>query len=183
MHLAAAGDDEAVRRALKLRDVQGDVLERLAHEPVAYLAARDELALASGEGAVVHGEGHLHGGGGDLHELDGLHGLGGTDGVAYRDVAYTAHGDDVAGGGFLDGHTLQALELVHGDSLGLARGGVRVVVVADGDLAVGVDGAALYAADRDAADELVVVDGGDEHLEGRRLIAGRLGDVFDDGVK
>ena len=123
VHLAAAGHDEAVRGALQLAHAQGDVLERLAEQPLAYLAAGDELALAPGEGAVVHGEGHLHGGRAYLHELDGLHRSGAADGVADRDVADAAHGDDVAGAGLLYGHALQALELVHGHGLGPARRG------------------------------------------------------------
>ena len=57
------------------------------------------------------------------------------------------------------------------------------MVVADGDLLVGVDGAALDAADGYAADELVVVDGGDEHLEGLVNVRLGRGNVVEDGIE
>ena len=52
------------------------------------------------------------------------------------------------------------------------------MVVAHGDLLVLADDAALDAADGDAADELVVVDGRHEHLERRVDILLRRGDVL-----
>ena len=57
------------------------------------------------------------------------------------------------------------------------------MVVADGYLAVGLDRAALYAADGDAAHELVVIDTAHEHLEGGVLVALRGGDIIYNGVE
>ena len=57
------------------------------------------------------------------------------------------------------------------------------MVVAHGDLLVLADDAALDAADGDAADELVVVDGRHEHLERRVDILFRRGDVLEDRLE
>src|SRR5699024_4442461 len=147
------------------------------------VCSSDLFALPPGEGGVVDGEGHLDGGGGDLDELDGLHAVGGADGVADGHVADAAHGDNVAGGGLLDGDLGQAVELIEGGGLGLLGGGVRIVIVAHGDLLVLLDHAPLDAADGDAAHKLVVVDGGDQHLEGGVHIRLGGGDILQDGVE
>ena len=57
------------------------------------------------------------------------------------------------------------------------------MVVADGDLLVLADRAALDAPDGDAADELVIVQRGNEHLEGRGGILRRFGDILEDRVE
>ena len=57
------------------------------------------------------------------------------------------------------------------------------MVVADGDLLVLLDGALLNAADGDAADEFVVVNGGDQHLEGLVRLRLRGGDIAENGLK
>ena len=182
-HLAAAGDVERIGRALEIGHAQGHVLERLAVEPLADLAAGDEFALAAGKRAVVDGEGHLHRGRGDLDKLDRLDAARRADRVADGDVADAGHGDDAAGLRLRDGHALQALELIHGHGLGLLGRRIRLVVVAHGDLLVLADDAALDTADGDAADKLVVVDGRHEHLERRVDILFRRGDVLQDRLE
>ena len=57
------------------------------------------------------------------------------------------------------------------------------MVVAHGDLLVLADDAALDAADGDAADELIVVDGRHEHLERRVNVLLRRGDILQNGVE
>ena len=57
------------------------------------------------------------------------------------------------------------------------------MVVAHRDLLVLLDGAPLDAADGDAAHELVVVDGGDQHLEGLVHVGLGGGNIVDDGVE
>ena len=89
----------------------------------------------------------------------------------------------VAGAGLGDGHAVEALKLVQAHGLGLEGGGVRIVVVADLDLLVLLDDAALDAADGDAAHVLVVVDGAHKHLEGGVKIHLRLGDVLENGIE
>ncbi len=49
------------------------------------------------------------------------------------------------------------------------------MIIADGDLLIVADGTALDAADADTADIVVIVDGGDEQLQGRRGVALRRG--------
>ena len=182
-HFAAARDVERVRRALELGDAERNVLERFAEETVAQLARGDKLTLTSGVGRVVDGERHLHRGGADLDERERLDALGRADRIADRDVADAGQADDVARGGLGDGVLGKALKFVHGDGLGLLRCGVGVVVVADHDLLVLLERAALDAADGHAADILVVVNGGDEHLERRVHIGLRRGDILKDRVK
>ena len=57
------------------------------------------------------------------------------------------------------------------------------MVVADHDLLVLLERAALDATDGHAADILVVVNGGDEHLERRVHIGLRRGDILKDRVE
>ena len=57
------------------------------------------------------------------------------------------------------------------------------MVVAHGDLLVLADRAALNAPDGDAADELVIVERGNEHLERRGGVLRRFGDILEDRVK
>ena len=60
------------------------------------MAGREELAFSAGEGAVVHGEGHLDGRliDGDAREADRLFGIG--NGVSDADLVQSGDGDDFA---------------------------------------------------------------------------------------
>ena len=60
---------------------------------------------------------------------------------------------------------------------------LRIMVVADRDLLILTDRAALNSADADPADIFVIVDGGDEHLQRLLGITLRRGDIVDDGIK
>ena len=182
-HFAAAGDVEAVGAALDVRDAQGNVLERFAVKTVADLAAGDKLALAPGERGVVDGKRHFHRRRGDLHERQRLDRADGADRVADGDVADAAHGDDVARRGFRHGDLGKAAEFVERNGFRPARHGVRRMVVAHGDLLVLADRAALNAPDGDAADELVIVQRGNKHLEGRGGVLRRFGDILEDRVE
>ena len=182
-HFAAAGDVEGVGRAIQLRDAQRNILERFAVETVAQLAGGDELTLAPGEGGIVDGEGHLDRGRGDLDERQRLDALARADRIADGDITDTGETDDVARGGLGDGILGKALKLIEGDGLSLLGRSIGIVVVAHGDLLVLLERAALDAADGHAADILAVVDGGDEHLEGRVHVGLRRGDILEDGVE
>ena len=182
-HLAAARHVEGVHHAVDLADAEGHVLQRFPPQTVAQLAAGDELALPSGKGTVVDGEGHFHRGGADLHEGQWLHAVGCADGVTDGDVADAAEGDDVAGGGLGDGHLAQTGELVHADGLGLLGGRIGIVIVAHRDLLILLQHAPLDASDGDAAHKLVVVDGADQHLEGLVKVGLRRGDIVQNGVE
>ena len=183
VHLAASGHIQGGVGAFDLGDAQGHVLQRLAHQTVADLAGGDVLALAAGEGRVVDGEGHLNGGGADLDELQRLHGVRGADGVADGDVADAGHGNDVAGGDGVHGDAVQTVELIDRGGLGLLAHLIRIVVVAHHNLLVLLQSAALDAAHSDAAHELIIINGGDEHLERRVHVHVGGGDIIEDGVE
>ena len=89
----------------------------------------------------------------------------------------------VAGARLGDGDAVQALKLVQAHGLGLEGGRVGIVVVADLDLLVLPDDAALDTADGDAANVLVIVDAAHQHLEGSVQVHLRLGDVLEDGIE
>ena len=182
-HFAAARDVEGVHRALDLGHAQRNVLERFAEQALAQLAGGDELAVAARKGGIVDGEGHLHRRRGDLHKGQRLHALGRADGVADGDVADAGQADDVARSGLGNGLLAQTVELIEGDGLRLLRRGVGIVVVADHDLLILLERAALDASDGHAADELVVVDSGDEHLEGLVNVRLGRGNVVEDGIE
>ena len=183
MHLAPAGHIKAVGRVLHFSDPEGHVLQQLPEQPVPNLAGSDKFAVPSGEGAIVDGEGHLHGGGGDLDKFQRLHALGRTDGITDGDFTDAGHGDNVARLYLLNRHPLQAVVLVNGGGLKLFTYRVRVVVIADLDLLVLLDATPLNAADGNSAHKLIVVDGGDQHLEGGVQIHLRGGDVVQNGFK
>src|SRR5699024_7623674 len=128
-------------------------------------------------------EGHLNGGGGDFDKLDGLHRVRGTDGIADGDLADAAHGNDVTGVGLGDRHLAQTVKLIQRGGLGLLGSLVGVVVVAHHDLLVLLHGTPLDAADGDTAHELVVVNGGHQHLEGGVHIGLGGGDIVENGLK
>ena len=81
-----------------------------------------------------------------------------------------------------DGAAAKAGKLVQGDDLFLLLDG-RVVVIADDDLLVLVDRAAFDAADAHTANEFVIVDGRDEHLQRPVFIALRGIDIVDDRLE
>ena len=162
--------------------LQSHVLEQLAVQAVADLAAGDELALAACEGAVVDAEGHLHGGVVDLHKGQGLHVGGVAQGVADGHIGDAAECDDIAGAGALCGLTAVGLEVVQlGDAA--LDGNIGVVPVAHRHVLAHLGHAVLDAADADAAHKVVVVHAGAQHLEGLlRVTLGAL-DVLQDGLK
>ena len=180
MHLAAARDVEGV--GAHLGHVQRHVLQKFPLQTVAQVAGGDVFALAAGERGIVDGEGHLDRRVGDLDERQRLDGLEIAERAADGDVGNAGEGDDLARRGLLDGAAAEAGELIQRDDLFLLLDG-RIVVVADDDLLVLVDRTALDAADAHPADELVVVDGGDEHLQRAVFVArGRI-DIVDDRLK
>ena len=130
------------------------------------LAAGEELAaaevLVAGERRVVDLEGHA-----DRRLVDGQRRqrfgrVERAEGVGDAEVGDAGDGDDVAGFGFLDFDALQAHEAEHLQHLALA---LLAVAIDHADRHVGADLAALDAADADQADEVVVVQLADAHLE------------------
>ncbi len=162
--------------------MEGNVLEKLLFQPLAKVPGGDELALLAREGGIVHGEGHFDGGVGNFHEGQRLHAFRGAQGAADGDVRHTGQRHDLTGVGFGNGVLAQAVELVqrHDLALGLHAG---VMEVADGDLLIDLDGAPLHTADGDTAHVVVIVDGGNQQLKRRGVVAVRGGNVVDDGLE
>ena len=173
MHLTTAHDTEGIGGGGILH-LQSDVLQQLFLQTVTDLAAGDILALTAGQRAVVDGEGHLDGGVVDLQEGQRLDMGGAAQGVADGDIGQTGESHDVARGDVVAGLTAIGLEVIQ---LGqtAAHLEVGVVPVAHDHLLAHLGDAVLDAADADAANELVVVHRGHQHLEGSLGVAlGRL---------
>ena len=103
-----------------------------------------------------------------------------ADGVGDAEVLDAGDGDDVAGIGFVDFEALQAQEAHDLHDLALAD---LAVAIDDGDLRVGLDAAALHAADADDADVVAVAERGDAHLERAFHVHRRRRHVVDDGLE
>ena len=173
MHLTTAHDTEGIGGGGILH-LQSDVLQQLFLQTVTDLAAGDILALTAGQRAVVDGEGHLDGGVVDLQEGQRLDMGGAAQGVADGDIGQTGESHDVACGDVVAGLTAIGLEVIQ---LGqtAAHLEVGVVPVAHDHFLAHLGDAVLDAADADAANELVVVHRGHQHLEGSLGVAlGRL---------
>ena len=180
MHFAPPGHVEGIRSLLG--DVEGNVLEKLLFQPVAEVPGGDELALLACEGGIVDGEGHFDGGVGDFHKGQRLHALRSAQGTADGDICHTGQRHDLTGVSLLDGVLAQAVELVQRHDLALGFH-IRVMEVADGDLLIDLDGAPLHPADGDTADVVVIVDGRDQQLQRRGVVALRGGNIVDDGLE
>ena len=181
MHLAAAHDAEGIVRG-GILDLQGDILQQLAHQAVTDLAGGDILALLAGERGIVDREGHLDRGVVDLNKGQGLHLAGVADRVADGNIGQTRKRNNIAGLCALDRLTAVGLEVEQlGDAA--AHMHIGVVPVADLNRAADLDDAVLHAADAHAADKVVVVNAGDQHLQ--RLIRLALGglDILQDRVE
>ena len=183
MHLTAAGNIEAVGSIFQFRNLQRNILQRLTEQTVTQLTGSNELAFAACKGAVVDRESHFNGGGRNLNKGQRLNCIGGTDGVTDTDITDTAHGDDIAGRGFGNRRTTQTVKGVKGNGLTLLADLLGSMIVADNDFLILLDSAALNATDSNSTNKLVVIDGGNQHLEGLfRLYLGG-GNVIQNGFK
>ena len=161
---------------------EGNVLQKFAIQPIAQVAGGDKLAFPAGKRGVVDHKAHLKGGLSYLHKGDGLHLIHRAKGVADGDVLAAAEADDVAHFGAVHVDALQAVDLHKGDDAGLIGGEIPVEGCDHGVLSH-LQRSALHPADADPTDVIVVVDGGNKHLEGSVLVPlGRV-DIVDDGLK
>ena len=179
VQLAAAADLEGVG-GIGLLDAEGDVCLDLLEESVADVAGGDILALSAREGRVVDDEIHGNGWLVDLDEGQRIGSVDVADGLADIDIGDAGNADEVAHLGFLALDALEALELI--ELADLDTGG-STVLMAQNSLLAGLDATALDSADADPADVLVVLDIGDEELEGCFDVALRRGDLADDGFE
>ena len=168
MHFPSPADAEGIR-GIGFLHAEGDVLQHFPKQPVPQMAGGDELSLLSGERAVVDRKGHLHRRLGDLHEGDGLRHGGIADGIPDGEPVQPRKTDDVARGSAVDGAALQPLDLIERDQFSALHAALRVVI---GDRHVLIDarGSPFDPPDADAPDVFVVVDGGNQNLQGARGI-------------
>ena len=180
VQLAAARDAERIG-GIGLLDAHGHVRFDLGEQALAQVAARDILALLARKRTVVDKEQHVHGRLVDLHKRHRLDQLRGARGFADVQILDARNADDIARIGDLGFHALQALEIVEPRDLRFAR--AVVLSAAEHDRHTAPRGAALDAADTDLADVVVVVDCGEQDLQGRVVVLIRRGDLLYDRVK
>ena len=170
VQLAAAGNLEGVGR-VRLLDAHRDVRLDLLEQAVADVARGDVLALAARKRGVVDHEQHRDGRLVDLDERQRLHMRGVAGRLADVEVRHAGDRDDVAERSAFRVDALEALELVELRDARVARFVARAA--ADRDGLADLHGAALDAADADAAHVVVVVDVREQHL--RRAVEVALG--------
>ena len=169
VHFASAAYAVAVRR-IGFVDAEAHVLHGFFEEVVTDVTRGDVFAFSAGERRVVDAEGHFDG---RFTDFDKGQRLGRVDiryGVADGDIVKSGHTDYVADHCSFGGYAPQTVDLEHGGDAVFAHE-IGVMVVADGNLLLEVEGAALYSADGDLADIVVIVNGGDEHLCGGFFVA------------
>ncbi len=179
VQLAAPGDFERIRR-FGFFHAHRHVRFHFLEEAVADVARCDIFAFSARERGVVDDEVHGDGGLVDLDELEGLHTVDVAGGLADVDVRDAGDADDLAGAGlgnFLPAEALEHIELRDFDLFFAA------VVLAEDDLLALLDSTAFDAPDAHAADIVVVVQGGEQHLQRRVHIALRGRDFFQDALE
>ena len=160
-------------------------LERVSRSQALFEVARGDVApVPAGERRVVDEEVHRDRRLFDRDEGQRRRVCWVGDRLADVDVLHAGDGDDVARRGLGD---LDALEAVEAVDLGDARVFQCAVAAHDLHRAAELDAAARDAADAEAPEVLAVVDGGDQHLEGRCGVAGRrrhgLQDRLEEGLE
>ena len=178
MQLTTAGDLELVG-AVAFFNAQGHVVQQLLVQTLLDVAAGDELAFLAAERRVVDLEGH---GNGRLVDGQRLHRFDVVDvaqGVGDEQLIHTADADDVTGGGFFDVHAVQAVvaHKLEDTAVTLLAFGVD-----SHDRSVRLDLATSDTANADDAEEAVVVQRGNLHLERAVEVDVRRRYVVDDGL-
>ena len=181
MQLTTAGNLEAVCGS-GLLHAERHVGIQLAEQTVTDVTGGHELTLCTCQRRIIDHEIHGDGGLGNLLEGDGCGVLLGADGITHMQILDTGYGNDGAVLGLLYIHSLQAVKLIElcdSDLLPLAR----IMMVHHQGLLVHTDGAVLHLADTDTAHELIVVNGGHQHLCGGLRITLRCRDVVQNRIK
>lgn len=179
MQFATAGNLELLRAVARL-DAQRHVMQQFLLQALLDVAAGDELAFAAGERRIVDLEGHAHGRLVDGQRRQRLDVLRVAQGIGDEQLLHAADADDVAG--FRLGH-LDALQAVVAHDLQDAAVALAAVVADGHHRGVGLDLAAGDAADTDHAEEAVVVQLRDLHLERTLGVHHRGRDVVDDRLE
>jgi len=179
LKFAASENAEGVG-AVGIFDANGDVGEEFSLEAVANVARSDELAFASSKRRRVDGENH-----GESWLVDqeriarrGIFEI--CDGLADLNAFDSGDGDDVSRGDFLRFVAFEAAESVE---LGDDRGRNIAGKFCDADLGAALHCAVEDTADRNASEKIAVVEIGDLNLERRGGIAGRSGNIRENGFE
>ena len=181
MHLAAAQNPEAVG-GIGIFDMQRNILQQLAVQPVTDLPGGDEFALLAGKGRIIHREGHFDGRLADLYKRNGNDGRGVADGIADGDALNAGEGHDITHHGALYRALFQAVVLVQRRDLAAGLE-VGVMVVAHRHLHVLLNGTGGDLAYADAPHKGGIIHTGDQHAQRRVLIALGRRNVLQDGIE
>ena len=179
MQLASTDHLQLLGR-VRVFDAQRDVAEQLLFEPVAQVARGDVLPVPAGHGRRVDPEDHRHRRLVDRDRWNPHVVLGIADRFADGDALDAGEADDVAGGGLVDLHALQAIE---GKQLGDLRQLNGPTELQHRHRAVQLHGAVEHAADRDPSEIVARVQIGHQDLQRRRGIALGWRHRLDDGVE
>ena len=181
MQLASAGDLEGIC-VLGILHAEGNVGVQLSVQSVAQMAGGDVFSFLTCQRAVIYTEVHGDRRILDLLERDRVRFIHGADRVTDVKIFNAGQSDDGSDGSSLDRNLLQAVELIQlGDADLLLLG--AVMVVDQQRVLVHLDGAPVDLADTDAPHIFIVIDGGDQHLQGAFRLTLRSRDVVHDGLK
>ncbi len=182
LKFAAPGNLEGVL-LVGLGDLHRDVGFGFAQKALADHPALHLVAVAAGQGAVVHRDGDGDGGRVDGLRRQGALGLQRADGIGHGGLGQAGHGDDIARRGLVDGLALEAAE---GQQLAdPAAFHLHALARQGADRHAGNQLAGFHAAGEQAAQERIGLDQNRQQLRRRVGAALRLGgrNVLDDHVE
>ncbi len=181
MQLTAAGNLEAICRS-GLLHAKRYIGVQLTEQTVTDVTGGHELTLCTGERRIIDHEIHGNGGLRNLLERNGGGILLGADGVTHMKIFNTGYSHDGAVLRLLYIHSLQAVKLIElcDSNLLPLRG---IMMVHHQRLLVHTDGTVLYLTDTDTAHELVVVNGGHQHLGGSLRVTLRCRNVVQNCIE
>ncbi|CAB4734321.1 unannotated protein [freshwater metagenome] len=183
LQLAAPGNFNDVGR-LGLVQPDRDVAEHLSLEALPEVAAREELALASGHRRGVHAERHIehrlvNGKARQRHRV-----LDGGDGVADLDLREAADDEEVACVDLVCIGPADTGELHERGQFALeGRLSLAKLLLEEGNHLTTTQYSVVDATDGEASEVFRGVEVGHECLQRRRGVSGRLGDTTDDGIE
>ena len=168
VQFTSSGDDEHIRAGCRI-DPQADVGPQFSHQPFMKIAGCAVNAVLAHERGSAHAEGHAHRGFVDVDCRQSLRVLGRSDGIADGHAVDAGNRYDVSGKGFGYLNPLHPPE--HEDTLDIVRA-YLAVAPQQGDIIAHTQRSVGYAANRDLAQIVVVVQGCHEHLQRSVRIAG-----------
>ena len=180
MKLTTAGNLEGIRR-IGILYTEGYIGLQLTHQTVTDMTGSNELTFLTGERRIVNDEVHRDRRLGNLLEWNRSC-LAGDDGISYMEILDTGDRNDLTAVCLID---IDSCETVEGVELRDTYTGtlVRIVVVDDIGLLIQLQGTVIDLTDADTADELVIIDGGYQHLGIRLRITLRCRDIIEDGLE